>query len=201
MTGTATLTPEARTQAQPRERVCVTCGMRSRFLEGFEPNFSGWEGGLCPHCAEREAIETAREATREEQEARVLKVLQQGVPYVEDAARKTGVPLPIVRQVKRRALAEGLLTPPKSRPPRLTKAERAAEIRERGRKQAEANLRRDLAVLQEAGTVTRAAYAVAANCAPATATGRLRRLTEAGLATREPSSPHDRRLVTWRAAT
>ena len=72
MSPTATLTPEA-PQAQPvRERRCGTCGVRSRFLEGFEPDWSGWVRGCCRACSIQAAWEAARNASREEQEQLVL---------------------------------------------------------------------------------------------------------------------------------
>ena len=84
----------------------------------------------------------------------------------------------------------------------MSKEERAAALQKRNRRQAEQRLARDLETLRKAaGPVTRREFSEAAGCALATATGRLKRLAEAGLAVRQPApGDGDKRLVTWKAA-
>ena len=108
MTGSATLSPEE-TQA---ERQCRQCGLRSYFAQGFEAKFSGWENGLCPRCALEDMRERARVAGEEEQEKLALSALRK-TRNLDEAVRLSGLPSPTVRAVRKRALADGRLTPSK----------------------------------------------------------------------------------------
>ena len=133
MTGTATNSPETQTEAQTqplRERVCRECEVRSYFAHGFEADWSGWEGRLCPRCSREAALEAAKEADREEQEKLIIEVLRRGIGNITDISRQTGIPVSVVRPIKQKALAEGLIGPASPKPKRMTKEERAAAIHE-----------------------------------------------------------------------
>jgi hypothetical protein len=56
----------------------------------------------------------------------VLAALRSGVERADKLSQQTGLALPVIREVKRRALADGLLTPPELKPKRLSEEERAA---------------------------------------------------------------------------
>ena len=113
MTGTATAEPQ--TQTQPRQRVCRECGMRSYFPQGFEPRWDAWIDGRCPRCALEDMRERAREAGKEEQEKLAISALRK-TRSLDEAVRLSGLTLPTVRAVRKRALADGRLTPSKPKP-------------------------------------------------------------------------------------
>jgi Fic family protein len=124
----------------------------------------------------------------------VLKALQAGANQIDRVSKETGVALPIVRAVKRRALKEGLITLPK----RPDRQEKAASPRERGEKRRRASIARDLEILRERGPLTRQGFQAFAKCSDSSATRRLRRLVQKELAVRE-RLVGDGRTVTYTA--
>lgn len=96
----------------PPVATCKECGLVVRFLEGFAPALTGWRGGTCPACERRAARERARWMTREDQKAAVMEELRRDPEaYVEDLVRRTGTARGLVRDVRKRAVQQGIATP------------------------------------------------------------------------------------------
>ena len=177
------------------ERVCSECGVRSYFLGGREPDWSGWRDGLCPSCAIREAAERVKTATREEQEQLVIETLRVRVQPLTQLVRETGVPYQVARAAKARALRDGLIQREKV----PDKQERTLSRKEAGQRRQRNSAARDLELLRAHQPITARQFEKLAKVSESTAIRRLRKLLDAGLATRE-KLPANRRCVLYRAA-